>query len=420
MRASANPEFFADDIAHFAVTDRDHPPPERPIVFVGSSSIRFWGTLQKIMAGRCRVAEPRFFGGAQLSHVIQFVDRTVIQYRPRAVVLYAGDNDLDKPNRKEPREDVAARLPDVRCPACRRPCLMSASTTYRSNPRACDGLIGPDSRKPMRKFRHFVRAIRGLGYIDVATSMLRLGSRRHAIFSALTACIFQQRAMHCGLASSDHASKRISENLAHRESNVVRQPSPVHLATNSDSNAFNDKSTDAAGCSSVIPSPRASDERRTPLGVALSWACEAANAASPSSPVPAAFKANNRTPPASTAHSACDAQGLVPSFSPSSNKPKHRKKKGGKKKKKGGKRKKKKEKKKRKKRKGFPQRAPPPLRHRMAECAVLAGGVRLLALKAAVLADDGEMRHWLASHAQESAYPSGVRRFHQNAARRWE
>ena len=42
------------------------------------------------------------------------------------------------------------------------------------------------------------------------------------------------------------------------------------------------------------------------------------------------------------------------------------------------------------------------LRHRMAECAVVAGGVRLLALKAAWSADDGDAA-LAASHAQDSA-----------------
>jgi lysophospholipase L1-like esterase len=37
----------------------------------------------------------RGFGGSQLSQVVYYVDQTVIRYRPRAIVLYAGDNDLD-------------------------------------------------------------------------------------------------------------------------------------------------------------------------------------------------------------------------------------------------------------------------------------------------------------------------------------
>jgi lysophospholipase L1-like esterase len=93
LKASANPEFFAADVAKFATSDRDHRPPKRPIVFVGSSSIRLWDTLQRDMAPLPVLN--RGFGGTRLSSVAYFVDRVVIQYRPRAVVLYAGDNDLD-------------------------------------------------------------------------------------------------------------------------------------------------------------------------------------------------------------------------------------------------------------------------------------------------------------------------------------
>jgi lysophospholipase L1-like esterase len=107
LNASSNPEFFASDVAEFATTDRDHPPPDHPIVFVGSSSIRLWDTLQRDMAPLPVLN--RGFGGARLSSVVYFVDRVVIQYRPRAIVLYAGDNDLDAG--KSP-EDVVREFRD--------------------------------------------------------------------------------------------------------------------------------------------------------------------------------------------------------------------------------------------------------------------------------------------------------------------
>ena len=102
----SGPGFFAGDIAAFAAADLDHPPPERPIIFVGSSSIRLWSTLHADMAPLPVLN--RGFGGSQLSQVVYYVDQTVIHYRPRAVVLYAGDNDLDGRFRtgKTP-EDVA-------------------------------------------------------------------------------------------------------------------------------------------------------------------------------------------------------------------------------------------------------------------------------------------------------------------------
>ena len=171
MRASADPEFFADEIAHFAVTDRDHPAPERPIVFVGSSSIRFWNTLQKDMAPLPVLN--RGFGGAQLSHVIHFVDRTVIRYRPRAVVLYAGDNDLDERTGKTAEDvvrdfrtfvsTVQAAVPDVRI-------------YYLSiKPSRLRWSDWPRQQKANAEISALCAGDPRLGYIDIATSMLAAG-----------------------------------------------------------------------------------------------------------------------------------------------------------------------------------------------------------------------------------------------------
>src|SRR5690606_20333119 len=36
----------------------------------------------------------RGFGGSQLSDVVEFADRIILPYKPRLVIVYAGDNDL--------------------------------------------------------------------------------------------------------------------------------------------------------------------------------------------------------------------------------------------------------------------------------------------------------------------------------------
>jgi hypothetical protein len=72
----------------------EHVSPQNPgiIVFTGSSSIRFWDTLENDMKPLQVIN--RGFGGSQIAHVNQYASRIVIPYRPRVVVLYAGDNDL--------------------------------------------------------------------------------------------------------------------------------------------------------------------------------------------------------------------------------------------------------------------------------------------------------------------------------------
>jgi len=61
-------------------------------VFVGSSSFTLWDTMEQDLAPFPVVR--RGFGGSQLSDSVRHCERIVIPYRPRAVVLYAGDNDL--------------------------------------------------------------------------------------------------------------------------------------------------------------------------------------------------------------------------------------------------------------------------------------------------------------------------------------
>jgi lysophospholipase L1-like esterase len=83
---------WSESFAAFDAADRAKAPPQGAVVFVGSSSIRLWRDLE----GRCDAlpAIQRGFGGSLLADCAANVDRLVNRYRPRAVVLYAGDNDL--------------------------------------------------------------------------------------------------------------------------------------------------------------------------------------------------------------------------------------------------------------------------------------------------------------------------------------
>jgi lysophospholipase L1-like esterase len=84
---------FRDEILRFAELDREAPPPECPVLFVGSSSIRLWSTLKEDMAPL--PIHNRGFGGSTIAQSNMYFDRIVSPYRPRAIVLYAGENDLD-------------------------------------------------------------------------------------------------------------------------------------------------------------------------------------------------------------------------------------------------------------------------------------------------------------------------------------
>ncbi len=87
-----DPKVWERAIRRFEKNDRRCFPPEGVIVFTGSSSIRFWKSLQTDMAPLPVVH--RGFGGAQIHDVTHYVQRIVTPYKPKAVVFYAGNLDL--------------------------------------------------------------------------------------------------------------------------------------------------------------------------------------------------------------------------------------------------------------------------------------------------------------------------------------
>lgn len=83
-------------IQAFEQQDREDPPQPGGVLFVGSSSIRMWDLDESFPDLN---ALNRGFGGSEVADAVHFADRIVLPYRPRLIVLYAGDNDIarDKP-----------------------------------------------------------------------------------------------------------------------------------------------------------------------------------------------------------------------------------------------------------------------------------------------------------------------------------
>jgi len=108
------------EISAFAKQDAEKAPPAQPVIFTGSSSIRLWSSLADDFPGL--PVMNRGFGGSEVFDSFNHAARTVIQYKPRQVVLYAGGNDIAAG--KTPRRVLAdlqafaakvhAALPDCR------------------------------------------------------------------------------------------------------------------------------------------------------------------------------------------------------------------------------------------------------------------------------------------------------------------
>ena len=162
---ATGPEKWESQIAEFEEGDEKMPPQPGGIVAVGSSSIRMWD-LEKSFPDLSIIN--RGFGGSHLADSIHFADRIVVPYKPRTIVLYAGDNDLAAG--KSPQQVFAdfesfvqrlrSELPEVRIiyiavkPSIQRMKLIDKA------------------REANRLIHDFCKSRKGLVYLDVFTPML--------------------------------------------------------------------------------------------------------------------------------------------------------------------------------------------------------------------------------------------------------
>ncbi|MBL7857337.1 MAG: hypothetical protein JNM57_06590 [Cyclobacteriaceae bacterium] len=80
------------EIQEFKKQDSIQFPPQKAILFVGSSSFRMWNSVQQDFPGYTIIN--RGFGGSTLSDVMLYANDIIIAYKPKQVVIYCGENDL--------------------------------------------------------------------------------------------------------------------------------------------------------------------------------------------------------------------------------------------------------------------------------------------------------------------------------------
>lgn len=166
---------WEDDIAAFEAADRAHPPARRGILFVGSSSIRLWTTLERDFQGLPVIN--RGFGGSQIREVTALVPRIVLPYEPRLIVFYCGTNDIASGDRTaaQAAADFTAFVSRVRAglPAARIAFISAAPNPARWHLRR-------ELRELNRRVRELARRTPRLDFIDVWTAMLGPDGRPRA------------------------------------------------------------------------------------------------------------------------------------------------------------------------------------------------------------------------------------------------
>lgn len=158
----------------FTAADQLQAPQAGGVLFVGSSSIRLWDGLEQQFEGM-RVLK-RGFGGSRMQDVAAHVDRLVLPYRPRLIVVYAGDNDLAEGRSPQQVldsfmqfvEQVQAALPETRI-------------AYLSiKPSPLRAALMPQAAQANALIAGYAASTPRLDYIDIYSRMLDAQGRPRA------------------------------------------------------------------------------------------------------------------------------------------------------------------------------------------------------------------------------------------------
>lgn len=154
------------EIAAFEAADRAQPPPPGAVLFIGSSSIRLWTTLAGDFPELRTIN--RGFGGSEIDDATHFADRIVVPYRPRAIVMYAGDNDIaDGDSPQHVLEDFQAFVRTARAVDPDVPIAFLAI-----KPSVARQSLLPQIRAANSEIRAWAARQKGVSYLDVFTPML--------------------------------------------------------------------------------------------------------------------------------------------------------------------------------------------------------------------------------------------------------
>lgn len=158
---------WRDSLEAFAAADLAHAPQTGGVLFVGSSSIRLWNDLEQQFEQQPAVIK-RGFGGSRLSDVARYLDRLVLPYAPRLVIVYAGDNDLaEGASPQEVMASFATLAQGVRT------ALPETRIAYLSiKPSPLRASLMPAIRQANALIEHYAAGQAGMDYIDIYSPML--------------------------------------------------------------------------------------------------------------------------------------------------------------------------------------------------------------------------------------------------------
>ncbi|MDB5930822.1 MAG: lipolytic protein family [Polaromonas sp.] len=165
-------------LAAFAKNDLLQHPGSDGVLFVGSSTIRLWSNLSQDFR-QMPVVINRGFGGSTLRDCNLLARELVVQYRPKQVLLYAGDNDLAEG--ATPAEVLGSFVNFVHTVRAELPGLRISYISIKPSPLRA-GLL-PKIRDANALIANYAQSVPELRYIDIFNPMLdKAGQPRPELF----------------------------------------------------------------------------------------------------------------------------------------------------------------------------------------------------------------------------------------------
>lgn len=167
LESYRSPDRFEKAVAAFEKADAVKPPPAGAVVCTGSSSIRMWHKYLSEDLEPLTVIG-RGFGGSNMNDLLHYLDRLVIKHKPRAVLIYEGDNDIAQGIEPKVIAEALRRVIDridAELPGCRVYILPAKPSLSRL-------ALWPKMLELNAKYAEIAAESDRVTYIDIATPML--------------------------------------------------------------------------------------------------------------------------------------------------------------------------------------------------------------------------------------------------------
>lgn len=178
FEAARSPAYLAaqarwqSSFAAFATADKERVPGNDGVLFVGSSTIRLWSNLAQDFR-QVPVVINRGFGGSTMADCSLFTRELVVRYKPKHVLVYAGDNDL-----AEGRTPMQVMESFARFATSVRTELPDARISYISiKPSPLREKLLPQAREANDMIAAYITRLPNSEYIDIFTPMLGADGR---------------------------------------------------------------------------------------------------------------------------------------------------------------------------------------------------------------------------------------------------